>query len=120
MKTQSVSRSKFIRDLSLAILMLACLVALPAYAQNAVESSVAGGTLGTIERLAQDDGYITISGRNWGFDDGVTQIFLEDEQVEASMLETGMSVRFTVNAQGFILQMRILGPFNLLRLRDEN
>ena len=115
MKTFSFSNSKFWRDMSLALLLLTCLVALPAYGQ-----SVAQGALGTIEALAQDDGYITISGRNWGFDDGVTEIILQDEVVEATVLEVGMSVRFTVNAQGTILQMRILGPFNLLQLRDQN
>ncbi|MEQ8955413.1 MAG: hypothetical protein RL120_14875 [Gammaproteobacteria bacterium] len=115
-----MSKSRFMRDVSVAILLLGCLIALPAYGQDAVQRGVAGGSLGTVERLSQDEGYITISGRNWGYAEGITQIFLQDEQVPATMLERGMSVRFTVNAQGTILQMRILGPFNQLRLRDQN
>lgn len=76
--------------------------------------------VGSVEALAQDDGYIRISGSNYSFDDEVTVVFLRGEQVQPNTLNEGMAVRFTVNARGQLQRIDILGPFNQTRLLEEN
>lgn len=76
--------------------------------------------VGSVESLAQDDGYIRISGNNYSYDDEVTVVFLRGEQVQANTLNEGMAVRFTVSATGQLQRIDILGPFNQTRLLEEN
>lgn len=104
----------------LAVLcLLLLLAAMPAGAQSALQS--VGGTItGTVESLAQDDGRIVISGRSFGYDDGSTEVYLQGERVSASSLDEGMVVRFTVNSQGTLLRVDILGPFNQTRLLEQH
>ena len=122
MKIVSFARSNLVRDIILGVLLIVSLAALQANAQQVVggDTQVSGGATGVIQALAQDDGRVTISGRVYGFDHEITQVFLGDAQVSAATLDEGMSVRFTVNNRGIITQMRILGPFNELRLLDQN
>lgn len=114
MKTHVAINLRLLRDIILAMVLLSSIFALQASAQ------VGQGAIGVIEALRQDDGYITISGRNWGYDGEVSEIYLQNEIVDAAILDEGMSVRFTVNAQGIILRLEILGPFSELRLLDQN
>lgn len=95
------------------VAMLCCLVlAYPAWAQDA--------PTGTIETLAQDDGYITISGRRLRFSDSVTQIFWEARQLGPEKLDQGMVVRYTLDAAGILLRVDILGPATKLQELDRN
>lgn len=75
---------------------------------------------GTVQLLAQDDGYITLSGRNYPFDDQVTTVVLFGEEVDAATLDQGMVVRFTLNARGVLLTMEIIGPASKLEILNQN
>lgn len=75
---------------------------------------------GTIQVEAQDDGYITISGRNYGYLDGVSLVYLNGEQVPSESLGEGVVVRFTVNGDGVLTRLELLGPAALLPVPNDN
>lgn len=112
----------------LACLLLASLSAPLAVAQQAVIDAnenrnrpIAVSTMvGTIEAKAEDDGYITISGAKYTFDSEVTEVYLRDELVRASVIDEGLSVRFSLDARGTLLRIDILGPFSELRLLEQH
>tara|TARA_R100001377_G_C3193077_1_gene111423 strand:- start:1399 stop:1704 length:306 start_codon:yes stop_codon:yes gene_type:complete len=99
------------RLINLGMLLL-CLVAAQAFAQNV--------QTGTIEGLDQDNGYVTISGTRFGFSDRVTQVYLEDRLVGPEKMDVGMVVRFTLDASGTLLRVEIIGPNAMLRVLQEN
>jgi hypothetical protein len=107
---------------------LAVLALLPwsvASAQQVLEQQrnrpIAVQTLvGTVDGKAEDDGYITISGTNYGFDSEITEVYLRNNLVRSGVINEGMSVRFSLNAQGTMIRIDILGPFNQIRLLDQN
>ncbi len=78
------------------------------------------GRTGTVEQLSQDDGFIIISGRRLGYSDELTQVFLEDRQIGAQKLDAGMVVNYTVNADGVIVRMVLLGPADKLQMLDRH
>lgn len=69
---------------------------------------------GTIQSLQQDGGIIRISGRDFHFSDNIVLVTLDDKEVGSQYLSEGMIVRYTVNAQGFLETIEILGPRNLV------
>lgn len=89
------------------------LLSAPASAQ----SVLAGSQTGTIQAEAQDDGYLTISGRNYTFSSD-TQVFLNGQQISTGDLDEGMVVRYTLNNAGALTRIEILGPRNLIRALD--
>ena len=93
-------------------------------AQQAVETvtrpAVAQTLVGTVERLGQDSGYITISGRNYGYDSELTQVFLDDEPLDSGFLDNGMSVRIAIDSNAVLLRIDVLGPFSQTRLLQEH
>lgn len=119
-RTTSYRMAELPRQVILAALcLLLCLAAMPTGAQSALQS-VGGNITGTVENLAQDDGRVVISGRSFGFDDGSTEVYLQGERVNAADLNEGMVVRFTVDSQGTLLRVDILGPFNQTRLLEQH
>lgn len=69
---------------------------------------------GTIEKLDQDNGSLTISGQVLPFSDAVTQVFLEERQIPASRIDLGMVVRYTLDASGTLLRIELIGPHDKL------
>lgn len=75
---------------------------------------------GTIENLDQDNGSITISGVTLGYSDEITQVFLEDQQMESQNLDTGMVVSYISNANGMLVRINLLGPAEKLMLLNQH
>jgi hypothetical protein len=76
--------------------------------------------VGTVDGKAEDDGYITISGTNYDFDSEITEVYLRNNLVRSGIIDEGMAVRISLDAQGTMIRIDILGPFNQLRLLDQN
>ncbi len=72
--------------------------------------------VGTVGSQELEEGFLTISGRQYGFDYEFSKVFLGDEEVGAAFLDTGMVVRFTVDSRSTLLRIEILGPFEQIRL----
>ena len=89
-----------------------CLIAAQAFAQNE--------QTGTIEGLDQDNGFVTISGTKFGFSDSVTRVYLENELIGAETMDVGMVVRFTLNENGTLLRVELIGPSAMLRVLEQN
>ena len=79
-----------------------------------------GAARGTIESLDQDNGYITISGKRLGYSDDITQVFLEDKQIGSQKLDAGMVVNYTVDSNGIIVRIDLLGPAEKLQMLDRH
>ena len=75
---------------------------------------------GTIENLDQDNGFVSISGQRHGFSDQVTQVFIGERLVGAQTMDVGMVVRYTLNNEGVLLHIEIIGPSDMLQLLEQN
>lgn len=84
------------------------------------QAVLAGAQTGTLQLMRQDDGYITISGRNYNFDNEVSRVYLAGERVDSAILDEGMVVRFTLNGQGILERIEIIGPAAKLREIEEH
>lgn len=93
-------------------MLLLCLITTQAFAQNE--------QTGTIEMLDQDNGYVTISGTRFGYSDSVTQVYIEDRLVGTEKMDVGMVARFTLDANGVLLRVELIGPSAMLRLLEQN
>lgn len=78
------------------------------------------GLTGIIEHLNQDHGSITVSGRTLGYSERITRIYIGQRRVGAQSLDTGMVVRYILDAQGTILRMELLGPAEKLQMLDRH
>ena len=76
--------------------------------------------VGTIQSLQQDGGIIRISGRNFNYSDEFVKIRFGDVDVEPQTLTEGMIVRYTLNSQGYLENIDIVGPSRLTALINEN
>lgn len=100
-----------------ALLVLIC-ASLSASAQGVLSSTPT--QTGTIQAEAQDDGFLTISGQNYVFSNSLSLVFLNGEQVGSQVLDEGMVVRYTVNADRVLTRIEILGPLDLIRNLDDS
>lgn len=69
---------------------------------------------GSIEALAQDDGYITISGVNYLYD-ASCRVVVDGVSVPVSAINEGMVVRFLATATGQLSYIDIIGPVDKIR-----
>ena len=72
--------------------------------------------VGVVELQEFEDYFLTISGRRYGFDYGLSKVFLAGEEVGAAVLDEGMVVRFSLDSQSTLVMIEILGPFEKIRL----
>lgn len=98
-------------------LALVCMLA--SFSLNA-QGVLSNAQTGTIQVDAQDDGFLTISGNNYGFDNGLSLVFLNGEEVGSEVLDEGLVVRYTLNGDGVLTRLEILGPINLIRSLEED
>ncbi|MDT8427360.1 MAG: hypothetical protein RQ757_01180 [Pseudomonadales bacterium] len=104
---------------TLFVLMIALLSiqlqSVQAQTQNQTEALT-----GIIEKLDQDYGSITVSGRVLGYSETVTRIYIGQRRVGAQALDTGMVVRYVLDAQGTLLRMELLGPAEKLQMLERH
>lgn len=105
-----------LRHLRIAVVSLLLSVAVNASAQGILT----GARTGTIQALRQSEGYITVSGRNYGFDNEITVVSLRGSVVDSAILDGGMVIRYTVDANSTLVQIEILGPAAKLEELDNN
>jgi len=110
MRSFSITRSIVAQSLRLGVLWLLLGVGATASAQTVLP----GAQSGTMQAVAQDDGAITISGVNYIFDNGITKVFYAGEPIDSAYLQPGMVLRFTVNREGIVDRIEILGPASML------
>lgn len=76
---------------------------------------------GTIQDLPpSEENIMVIGGRTVVFALGDTEVFLNGSPLNPAFLDVGMVVRCTVNAQGVLLKMEVLGPMDKLRIITNN
>jgi len=76
--------------------------------------------IGTIQVEAQDDGFLTISGQNFGFSSELSLVFLNGKQVGDETLDEGLAVRYILNGDGILTRIEILGPINLIQSLEDS
>ena len=76
--------------------------------------------MGTIEKLDQDNGSLTISGRVLPFSDAITEVYLEDRLISPGKIDLGMVVRYTLDASGTLLRIELIGPSDKLTELQRN
>lgn len=69
---------------------------------------------GTIEKTREDDGYISISGSDYGFDEEVTRVYLDQEQIGVEVLAAGLIVRYTLDQNNTLELIEIIGPEDIV------
>ena len=105
----------------LSVLRLSLVITVFGFSMLASAQGVLSPTeTGTVQSLAQDDGYITISGRNFAFDNEITVVVLAGEEIDSANLDEGMVVRYTLDTRGTLLRLEIIGPAAKLRELEIN
>ncbi|MFK7864761.1 MAG: hypothetical protein AB8B95_11110 [Pseudohongiellaceae bacterium] len=98
------------KTLRLSLLFLLTVCAGMAQAQQDAVIERGNTQVGTIQVLDQGAGYITISGRQYGYDDELLRVFYDGDLVDSIILDQGIVVRFRVNSEQIVTQMELLGP----------
>lgn len=113
----SVNRKR--TQLLASIFLLAgLLISSPLTAQQIVAGSQS--QTGTIQKLSQDDGRLTISGQVYGYSDAITQVLIDKSVVRVEVLTEGMVVRYSLNSSGTLTKLEIIGPANKVRELTSN
>lgn len=116
--TKSISIGKLILAINIRRWIL--LVVLGCTSVTSAQGVLSGAQTGTLEGMYQADRYLTISGRDYGFRNGVTEIFYDGNKVRSNFLNIGLVVRFVVNRDGVLSRIEILGPVNLIEALEES
>lgn len=74
---------------------------------------------GTIEEVRQDQGYVIISGEEYGYSEQETDVYYQQDRLGSQYLIQGMVVRYTVTADGTLQRLDILGPDEILRQLEQ-
>lgn len=75
---------------------------------------------GTIEKTREDDGYITISGWDYGFSGEITRVSYKGDEVGVEILAAGFIIRYTLDRNNILLTVEIVGPQNLMADLGDN
>ena len=116
MKNKNRPKMRFFAGFKLCLLLALLGFSVIVNAQSVRSSS----QVGTVQGLAQDDGFITISGNNYPFANEVTTVMLRGEEIDAAILDQGFVVRYTLNQQGVLLLVEIIGPAAKIDELDNN
>lgn len=79
-------------------------------AQSVLPDGQARIQTGTIEKTREDDGYITISGWDYGFSGEITRVTYSGNEVGVEVLAAGFIVRYTLDGNNILLTVEIVGP----------
>lgn len=111
-KDKSSAKPHVLRDIvQLSLLLLVLLGVNQVYGQQVI---LPGSQTGTVQELAQDDGYIRISGSNYGYDAEIIEVYLRGDRVDSAMLDEGLVVRYTLE-NGMLARVDIIGPNNRIQ-----
>lgn len=116
--TKSISIGKL--NLATNIRRWILLVVLGCTSAISAQGVLSGAQTGTLQEMRQADGYMTISGRDYGYDNDVTVIFYDGQQVRTQFLNEGLVLRFVVNRDGVLSRIEILGPIDLIEALEES
>jgi hypothetical protein len=84
------------------------------------QAVLSGSQTGTIQDMQRSDGFFTISNRNYGFDEELTRVFYDGEEVGPDFLNEDIVVRFVVNRDGLMIRIEVLGPIERIQALEES
>ena len=63
--------------------------------------------------------FFTISNCNYGFDEELTRVFYDGQEVGSDFLNENIVVRFVTNRDGLMVRIEVLGPIeNIMALEE--
>jgi len=71
--------------------------------------------VGTIQLLDLDNQSVTISGRQYVYDESLFRVLYDGDEVSYAILDEGLVVRFYVNRDNAVTRMELLGPIDRIR-----
>lgn len=108
--------SRLVGNIRLGIILLLFAFGATVSAQSVLPDALSG----TMQAVDQDNGSIIISGASYRYDNGVTKVYYAGAEIDSAILEAGMVLRFTVNREGIVDRIEILGPASMLRGIDQH
>ncbi|NQV69903.1 MAG: hypothetical protein HQ498_07750 [Pseudohongiella sp.] len=113
----SLERMRFYR---VGVLLVALGFSFLSNAQVVLSSIQAQIYSGAIEKTREDDGYITISGRDYGFEDELTIVYFRGEEIGVEILHPGLVVRYTLDGNNRLLTVEIIGPLDAIQILQDS
>ena len=101
-------------------LFLAALLLCFSVGISAQQAVIGNSLVGTIQLLDHENQSVTISGRQYVYDESMFQVFYDGNEVPHTILDEGLVIRFYVNAQLTVTRMELLGPIDRIREYFEN
>lgn len=87
--------------------------------QTAIGSSLVG-TIQLIDLDENEEYKITISGRQYGYNESMFKVFYDGNEMPYTILDEGIVVRFITNVDGVVTSMELLGPIDKIRSFFDN
>ena len=83
------------------------------------QAVLSGSQTGALQDMQRSDGFFTISNRNYGFDEELTCVFYDGQEVGSDFLNENIVVRFVTNRDGLMVRIEVLGPIeNIMALEE--
>jgi hypothetical protein len=83
------------------------------------QAVLSGSQTGALQDMQRSDGFFTISNRNYGFDEELTRVFYDGQEVGSDFLNENIVVRFVTNRDGLMVRIEVLGPIeNIMALEE--
>jgi hypothetical protein len=81
----------------------------------AQQAAIGNSLVGTIGLLDLDEYKVTISGRQYGYDESMFKVFYDGEEMPYTILDEGLVVRFYINTNDVVTRLELLGPIDRIR-----
>lgn len=91
-------------------ILLSLMLMVMSTAVLAQQAAIGNSRVGTIQLLQQDEGIVTISSQNYGYREELLTVYYDGSDVDSSILDEGLVVRFWLNNDRVIVRMDLLGP----------
>lgn len=102
------------------LLLMALGMSFDSSAQAVLSNTEASLYSGTIEKTREDDGYITISGQDYGFEDKLTIVYFKGEEIGVEILGPGLVVSYTLDGNNKLLTVEIIGPLDAIQILQDS
>lgn len=97
----------------LTIKLTACLLLFIVCPLSMAQSILSTPQTGTLQVLEQDDGYLVVSGVQYGYDAETTKVIYNGAEVDDTIFEPGLVIRFQL--RGNMMEIvEIIGPYTML------
>jgi hypothetical protein len=100
--------------------VLVLMLALPAGSLMAQQESRVTRSLGTIDEINQDYGYIIVDGNRMEFRDAEVVITYRGMPIRSSLLSKGIRISYTTGRDGSVSNIALIGPTDILQAFDQH